>query len=220
MGRCCSNSTHYHNVFEVKFMEIDIREPKQKRSIEKKEKIIKTGFQLITKNGYYNTNTAQIAKCAGVSTGIVYQYFKDKHDIFIAGINKYGDEIFYPMLKFNDKLIENHDFSSLVSDMINTYIKDHKLSKNAHEEIMSMVHSDKDVADYFYKREMDLTNKIYDILKNNEVNIENLKEKVHIIIGMIDNLCHEVVYHKHKSLNYKSMKNIVINNINNLLNEK
>ena len=49
----------------------DIREPIQKRSIEKKEKIIKTGFELICKNGYYNTNTQEIAKKAGVSTGII-----------------------------------------------------------------------------------------------------------------------------------------------------
>ena len=38
----------------------NIREPKQKRAIEKKEKIIDAGFKLICKNGYYNTNTAEI----------------------------------------------------------------------------------------------------------------------------------------------------------------
>ena len=58
-----------------------IREPIQKRSIEKKEKIIECGFELICKEGYHNINTAEIAKVAGVSTGIIYQYFKDKNDI-------------------------------------------------------------------------------------------------------------------------------------------
>lgn len=82
--------------------ENEIREPVQKRSIEKKEKIIKAGFELICEKGYYNTNTAQIAKKAGVSTGIVYQYFKDKHDIFICGLEKYADNIFYPMLNIYD----------------------------------------------------------------------------------------------------------------------
>lgn len=41
-------------------------------SLEKKEKIIKAGFNLMCKKGYYNTNTVEIAKFAGVSTGIVY----------------------------------------------------------------------------------------------------------------------------------------------------
>ena len=45
-------------------MNSNIREPKQKRAIEKKEKIIKVGFDLICENGYYSTNTAEIAKKA------------------------------------------------------------------------------------------------------------------------------------------------------------
>ena len=74
-------------------MELGIRDPKQQRAIEKKEKIIESGFKLICEKGYYNINTAQIAKKAGVSTGIVYQYFKDKYDIFITALEKYGDEV-------------------------------------------------------------------------------------------------------------------------------
>ena len=76
----------------------EIREPVQKRSIETKDKIIEAGFELICNDGYYNTNTAKIAKKAGVSTGIVYQYFKDKRDIFLVGLERYADHIFYPIL--------------------------------------------------------------------------------------------------------------------------
>ena len=72
--------------------EYEIRKPIQKRSIEKKEKIIQSGFELICKKGYYNTNTAEIAKNASVSTGIVYQYFKDKHDIFIEALKNIDDQ--------------------------------------------------------------------------------------------------------------------------------
>ena len=82
---------------------------------------------------------------------------------------------------------------------------------------MAMIHSDKDVAYYYYKREMDMTNKIAEILEKNGYNYNNLIEKVHIIIGMIDTLCHEVIYHKHKDLNYNIMTNIVIESIVNIL---
>ena len=71
----------------------EVREPIQKRSIEKKEKIIKYGFDLICEKGYYSTNTAEIAKAAGVSTGLVYSYFNDKHDSLLAGLKRYGKEI-------------------------------------------------------------------------------------------------------------------------------
>ena len=75
----------------------EIREPIQKRSIEKKQNIIKYGFKLMCEKGYHNTNTAEIAKAAGVSTGIVYQYFNDKRDIFIKGIEQYSRTLLFPI---------------------------------------------------------------------------------------------------------------------------
>lgn len=194
-------------------MNSDVRVPKQKRAIKKKDKIIKAGWKLITKIGYYNTNTAEIAKEAGVSTGIVYQYFNDKHDILIEALNKYGDEVFYPMIKIKEKEINVNNFSHVMSEMIYQYIKEHNVSKAAHEEIMAMVHTDKDIAKYYYDREINLTNELYGILVKSGFKNNNLMEKVHIMIGMIDNLCHEVVYHKHDDMDYKMMCRIVIENI-------
>lgn len=191
----------------------EIREPIQKRSIEKKEKIIEAGFELICTEGYHNTNTAQIAKKAGVSTGIIYQYFKDKHDIFICGLEKYADNIFYPMLNIPEENFDKKNFPKIMKSMIERYIENHKLSQSAHEEIMAMTHSDKDVAYYFYKREMDMTYKIASMLISNGFDNTNINEKVHIIVGIIDNLCHEIVYHKHTELNYNIMTDIVVENI-------
>ncbi len=194
----------------------NIREPRQQRAIEKKEKIIEAGFNLICENGYYNTNTAEIAKKASVSTGIVYQYFKDKYDILILGLEKYGDDIFFPMLKTKDVKFDKKDFDKLLKQMINHYISNHKVSNTAHEEIMAMVHSDKRVAEYYYKRELEMTNSLKEILLSNGFIDDNLSEKVHIMMGLIDNLCHEVTYHKHSDMNYNIMENLVIDSIKNL----
>ena len=199
--------------------EYEIREPVQKRSIEKKEKIIESGFELICEKGYYNTNTAEIAKNAGVSTGIVYQYFKDKHDILIEALKKYVDNIFYPMLNIPIKEFDKIDLSEIIKKMIDSFITNHKLSQSAHEEIMAMAHLDKDVAFYFHKREMQMTEKIYDLLVKNGFDSKDLMEKSHICIGLIDNLCHEIVYHKHSELNYEIMTNICINTIVHIFNK-
>ena len=64
---------------------------------------------------------------------------------------------------------------------------------------------------------LEMTNKIVSLLENNEITTDHLKEKVHIIIGVIDNLCHEIVYHKHEQLNYDIMKKEVINLITSML---
>ena len=196
----------------------EIREPIKKRSIEKKEKIIKAGFELICEKGYYNTNTAEIAKAAGVSTGIIYQYFKDKHDILVEGIKRYASDIFYPMLNVtSDIKIDKNNLDSILRNMINTFIENHKLSQIAHEEIMSMTHSDKEIAEFFQENEMAMTKNISRILLDNGFDSKNLDEKVHIAIHLIDDLCHEIVYHKHKDLNYDVMIDLVIENILNFI---
>jgi len=189
---------------------METREPKQERSKQKKDLIIKVGFDLICQNGYNNTNTKDIAENAHVSIGIVYQYFKDKHDIFIEGLKQYSDNIFYPIKNIN---ITKNNLEKDIENLINNYIKNHKLTQKSHEEIMSMIHLDESVAQYYYKREINITEDIYNNLINNNFNKENLFEKVHIILGMIDNLCHEVVYHKHENLNYDIMKKEVIKEV-------
>lgn len=200
-------------------MDTGIREPKQRRAINKKDRIIEAGFELICENGYYNTNTVEIAKKADVSTGIVYQYFKDKHDILMEAIEKYGEDIFFPMLKLSYKEINITNFNETIRNMIENYVTNHKVSKIAHEEIMAMVHSDKDIADYYYKMELEMTDTLKAILIKNNFSEQNLYEKVHVMIGLIDNLCHEKIYHKHSSMNYDIMTDIVIENIEQLFKE-
>lgn len=196
----------------------EIRIPTQKRSIEKRNKIIEKGFELMCNNGYYNTNTNEIAKYAGVSTGIIYQYFNDKKDIFMAGVENYANKIMYPMLNtLKTQKIDLNNLDEILSDMIDNFIKSHTISKKAHEELMAMSHLDEDVKNIFKNSELEMTNKIVSLLENNEITTNHLKEKVHIIIGIIDNLCHEIVYHKHEQLNYDIMKKEVINLITSML---
>ena len=195
-----------------------VREPKQMRSIEKKEKIIKYGFELICKKGYYNTNTAEIAKAACVSTGIIYSYFTDKHDILLEGLKRYANSIFYPSIDFiNDIEVNGKNLEEIIREIISKFLKNHKLSKTAHEEITAMAHSDKDVANFFHENEIEMTNVVARLLKKNGFEHADLIERVHIVIGLIDNTCHEIVYHKHKDINYDTMTNIVINEIVHIL---
>ena len=196
----------------------ETRMPKQKRSIEKRNLIIKKGFELICNNGYYNTTTNDIAKYAGVSTGIIYQYFNDKKEIFIEGIKNYSDSIMFPILdhlKETDIKMEKLDI--ILENMINIFIKKHTLSKNAHEEMIALSHLDDDISKIFKDKEIKTTNIIVDTLKKNNINSNNLIEKVHIIIGIVENFCHEVVYHQHQTIDYNIMKNEVIKIIYNLL---
>lgn len=196
----------------------ETRMPTQKRSIEKRNRIIEKGFVLMCEKGFYNTNTNEIADYAGVSTGIIYQYFNDKKEIFVEGVKNYSNTIMYPMLQvLETEKIDINNIEDLMFTMIDKLIKNHTISKKAHEELVAMEHLDEDIANIFKEAEILTTTRIVNLLNNNGIYIENAKEKIHVIIGIIDNLCHEIVYHKHQELDYNLMKNYVIDIIKNTL---
>ena len=195
------------------------RIPTQKRSIDKRNKIIKNGFILLCENGYFNTTTNDIAKYTGVSTGIIYQYFNDKKEIFIEGIKNYSDNIMFPILELLEQnKIHFNNMKKLLNNMLDIFIEKHTLSKKAHEEMIALSHLDEDIAKIFHEKEITTTNKVVEVLTKNNIIRENQFEKVHIIIGIVENYCHEVVYHKHTKINYKEMKKEVIKIIINILN--
>ena len=196
----------------------ETRMPTQKRSIEKRNRIIEKGFELMCEEGYYNVSTPNIAEFAGVSTGIIYQYFNDKKDIFIEGVKNYANAIMYPMIDIlESEKIQINNLEYVLKNVINKFTETHTMSKKAHEELIAMSHLDEDIADIFKKFEIEMTEKIVKLLEKNNFVIKNPIEKIHIIVGIIDNFCHEVVYHKHKNINYEIMQDEVIKIIINAL---
>lgn len=62
------------------------RTPEQNKQIriESMHKIMEAAFKLIAKNGYESTSISGIAKEAGVSKGLLYNYFESKEDLVKA----------------------------------------------------------------------------------------------------------------------------------------
>jgi len=196
---------------------LEIREPTQKRSIEKKNKIIESGFELICKKGFHNTNTAEIAKAAGVSTGIVYQYFKDKRDIFMYGIEQYAKNLMFPINQISLKKIDKKNIYNEIESVIDDLVKFHASTKSSHEEIIAIQHSDQEVNEIFHRYELEASTNFANFLVDNNIGSKDINEKSHFILSIMDDFCHEVVYHRHDNLNYDVMKDLVIKTIVNLL---
>ena len=196
------------------------RKPIKKTSIEKKKRIIEKGFELMCNKGYHNVSCVDIAKYAGVSTGLIYQYFTDKKDIFLEGVKDYSNKIMFPMINILDnKAFDKNNLRNILSQMIESFINTHTMKKEAHEELMAMSHLDEKVGELFNQNELKMTENISNLLINNDMNIKNVEEKVHIIMGLVDNYCHEVDYHHHQKLNYDIMREEVLDTILFILNK-
>lgn len=186
-----------------------VREPKQERSIEKKNRIIRAGYDLFSEVGYYNTNTAEIAKKAGVSTGIVYGYFKDKRDILLSVLEFYLDEITAPVMERLSALTPPVNYDVLVPEILELTLQAHKKHAKIHEALHSMTHTDQVVCEKFTELEDELTLAVSNKLSLCGEKIENSREKAHLAINIIQSHSHECICDEHCYIDYPVMREIV-----------
>lgn len=183
-----------------------IRKPQQQRSIEKKQQIIQAGFLLFTEKGFHNTNTIEIAKAAGVSTGTVYSYFKDKKDIFIACLSHYYESLISPVYRTLSEIKETSSLEELVIKIIDKSVEEHIASRAAHDEIMAMTFLDEDIREIAMEFEERSVLTMTRLLQEAGIGLEHPHEKIHTAFNLVESYCHEVVYHRHSFLNYDVMK--------------
>lgn len=187
-------------------MENAIREPKQSRSIKKKEEIIKAAYYVFSDVGYYNANTADIAKKAKVSTGIVYSYFKDKRDILFYVIKIYIDDVTKPIEDFINSVNEPINIDSFLDDVIDLTISVHKKNANLHNILHSLADTHNDINEEFMVLEEKITYLGTTKLKAVGVNPTNLIEKVHLAMDMVQSFAHEYLYDNHEYIDYDAMR--------------
>jgi len=70
-----------------------IRKPRQNRSKVTVDTIIEAGFITVAANGTSGTTTRHIADIAGVSVGSLYEYFKNKEEIYDAMAKSFVKEV-------------------------------------------------------------------------------------------------------------------------------
>jgi AcrR family transcriptional regulator len=203
----------------------ETRIPKSEKAVAKRDRIIEKGFELMCENGFYKTATPDIAKAADVSTGIIYQYFKDKREIFMEGLKRFSDSVLFPMIDILDSSddsapgIDLNDLEKMLDRLITLTIQSHRLTQKAHEELEMMAHADEEIGDIFKNSELTMTKKIVAFLEKNNIILDNPIEKIHIVYGLVENYCHEVVYHHHADLNYEVMRSEVIKIIKSIFEE-
>ena len=194
-----------------------VREPRQVRSIEKKNRIIRAGYELFSDIGYHNANTALIAKRAGVSTGIVYGYFRDKKDILREVTAIYMDKITQPVFELFSELTSPADAAASIPAVLDIVLKAHKENSGIHEALHSLTHTDPDINAAFIKLEDDITLKIAARLTELGVLNEDANEKVHFAMDILQSFAHEYVYDHHEYIDYDRLKLLVIRTLTALM---
>ena len=171
--------------------------PKQKRSIETRLKILSVGGELILQKGYHNITADDIAKAAGLSTGIVYHYFRDKKDILIQALQMTADQLmgdvtrFYHEAEKGDKGLEFDAFAEKTLDYLLEY---HQRNWAVHEELEALYHTDADIAevsDGFWQNMYEKMEQVF-LLKG--ATPEKSAENVRMAVNYIECFCHTYMH--------------------------
>ena len=197
-----------------------VRTPQQQRSIDKKNRIILAGYKLFAEKGYYNTNTAEIAKEAGVSTGIVYGYFRDKRDILVDVLDIYTEQVISPIVAMFDDLSSPIDFDYLINRSIDCVLKIHASNSAIHEALHALTHTDEAVQLKFISIEDGLTHNICERLAECGYPSRGLAEKVHLAIQTVQTYAHECIFDNHDYIDYDVLRAHVVNMLKDLFAEK
>lgn len=188
-----------------------IREPQQKRAIDKKNRIIEAGYILFEQHGYYNTNTTQIAHAAGVSIGALYGYFPDKKAILLEVIDMYIEKVygaFYPLI-VQFSLPDQMD--ALFSAVLNKSVEVHRDNQTMHEYLHALEYADKDVNAKFMSLEQLATKEIAALLIQSGYAKDGVYERVHWAMSAMQSFAHEQVYGNHDYIDYAIMQDIGVN---------
>ncbi|MFZ5354644.1 MAG: TetR/AcrR family transcriptional regulator [Bacillota bacterium] len=198
-------------------MKREIRIPKQKRSIEKKNKLINTAFSVFSEKGYYNTNTAEIAKQAGISTGSLYAYFEDKQALFFEVLNNYSEMISNIIINRLARFYSaEHSLNEIIRELIDAFIESHNISQSFHEEVVALGHLDENIRAYLSNQQQTIVQKFIDLFKTLGYDLIYERENFYCAYLFIDLTCHELIFNSN-SLNRDAMINICVKTVVNLL---
>ena len=171
-----------------------IRIPKQKRSIEKREKIIDVAYQLFMDNGYFNTSTVDIVKAAGLSVGVFYAYFSDKKDILLVCLDRFGKffvENMYQEIKTPSNV---DDIEDNIKQMLYIMIKSHTQKRRYHDEVKALGLLDVDVRNYFSGIQRSLMEAFQKRLSCYGYHLPYHAEQAFLIHQMIEGIEDELVF--------------------------
>jgi len=194
--------------------------PKQKRSIETRLKILTVGGELILKKGYHNVTADEIAKEAGVSTGIVYHYFRDKKDILLTALDMTAEHLISDVAKFYHEAESSQDemdFDAFAEKTMDYILEYHRRNWEVHEEMEALYHTDAEIAavsDTFWQK---MYTTFEEILLTKGAKKEHLSENIRMAMNYFECYCHTYMHPINDALDQEYMREKTIETIKKLI---
>lgn len=208
--------------------EKEIRVPKQKRSIEKKQRIKDAAIKLMSEKGYHSTSSNEIAKEAEVSIGTFYSYYKDKKNLYKELVADIYNVVISPMNMGEDSKtqtgaeaspFDNLDKLSIEETVylyIETVFKGHEYETAFQREIASLSEQSDEFREIEMVHKEGLTQMFTSVLSayKDELKIKDLKTASYLILTTVEAAVHDTMFHnggKNKKAVIRELTAMIVN---------
>lgn len=168
---------------------------KNKR-LEKKMKIIETGFSLFKQNSVSATAIDDVVKAAGIARGTFYLYFKDKSDLLEQIIMYKSTEGMRIMLRdlFENSGIEEMDIEEMARLLMNTFIDFLAGHRDMLAVVTKNISSCLRMMPDFYDTEIEsYYNRIIDSMEKNGYERQKAAKLIYIVTDMVGSVCSDAI---------------------------
>ena len=176
-----------------------VRQPKQKRSIQMKEKILSAAMQLICDKGFFETNTNEIAKAAGISIGSLYSYFSDKDTILAELLERHHQHfmsVFEVLSTEMNVQLYSENLHEWLRRLVMKLIDLHLSVKDFNRALSELYYAKPEVAAILDSHEEEIRRAVLELLRENvsRVQADDLEAASVVIVDFINALVDRAVF--------------------------
>ena len=160
-----------------------------------KLKILKNALELFAEKGFKGTSISDIAKAAGVSKGLAYNYFKDKNELMFAVFGLLTQELESVFSSINKKEKPDQKLKIFIESTFNKLRESEKFWRLYMNFTLSaeMQNESKQFLGPFIESAIKEIEKIF-----TEMNVPNPENESRMFAAIIDGICFHYLFDKEK----------------------
>lgn len=172
-----------------------VRVPKQKRSIEKKKRIMEAAMALFSEKGIHGTTSKEISAQAGVSIGTFYSYFVNKQTLLNDVLEIYLDNHFNQIWKDSPEA-DMAEGRQLIRHFMENLLLAYDVAPGFHRETHVLRYSDPEVKELYDAETRRELKQIVSVLKRFDhlLQLDDLEAVAVFIHSAAENIAHKIKF--------------------------
>jgi AcrR family transcriptional regulator len=158
--------------------------------------ILEAALDVFSEKGYAGANTKNIAAAAGVATGSVYRYFKNKKVIFIEVMNMLQGQMCSDIFAKARAMLEEGRFFRDAMRMLGAcFAESHRNNRMFFREVMALEATDDDISAIGRERDRRIREKLLEFLESQKhhLKVDDLEAAAELVLIVVEEVSHQAV---------------------------